>query len=209
MDLHADGECIAKSDDNTDDDIDATDDDAEDYSLPALDPLSAVIELCRIAANPKASEAVLKRIRRAERAATAAEQKCEIAQAKLEQRQAALDVRTAELDERERVIAERETAFEDQVREGYDNLRAYYNEIRQADRSLRYRVLALADLLHGYNPTLQDLPDWPEIQRTIGLPVDPPPAPPAEQEMRNVRHDWAGSVFSPDSTVTRTITASE
>jgi septal ring factor EnvC (AmiA/AmiB activator) len=187
------------------------DDDTESLPAPApVDRFADALALLTTMRNAKEIEVALKRLRRLERDIAAAEAKLAAVTTKAEQTAAALAEREAASDARAAALDTREAEVEDQIREAHDHLRAYHSEIRQADRSLRYRVLASADLLHGYNPTLQELPDWPEIQRTIGLSVDPPLAPPADhQEVRNVRHDWAGSVFSPDSTVTRTITVNE
>ena len=152
-------------------------DDTEDFSTPAMvDPFAVLIELCRIAANPKAAEVVLKKIRREVVAAGAREQRCAIAAAKLEQKQAALDARAAELDQRERAITQREDEFAASCQEARDNLAGYYNSIAEADRHIRYRILSHADLLGGYNPALQDLPSWDVLKRlVVGLPDDPPP----------------------------------
>jgi hypothetical protein len=183
------------------------DEEIETLSTPAPgDRFADVLGLLAAVRNGKVTEAALKRLRKLERDIAAGEAKLAALTAKAEQKQAALDARTAELDGRKTALDTRETAFEDQVREAHDHLRAYYSEIRQADRSLRYRVLASADLLHSYNPTLQELPDWPEIQRTIGLPVDPTPEPVAEVSLENTRTDWTGRhTFLADSTLTRTI----
>jgi hypothetical protein len=70
---------------------------------------------------------------------------------------------------------------------------------------LRYHVLAAADLLHGYNPTLQELPSWQAIQQMTGLPIDPSPEPVAEPLQQNTRTDWTGHTFLDDSTLTRTV----
>jgi hypothetical protein len=60
-------------------------------------------------------------------------------------------------------------------------------------------------LLHGFNERLQDLPDWPVIKQMIpGLPADLP-APTAEVVSENVREDWTGHIFTPGSSLTRSI----
>jgi hypothetical protein len=87
-----------------------------------------------------------------------------------------LTARAAELDQRERAIAARENEFTASIEEARDHLRGYYDSVAEADRHLRYRVLNHADLLHGYNSQLQQLPDWSAIRRlVVGLPPDPPP----------------------------------
>jgi hypothetical protein len=93
-----------------------------------------------------------------------------------EETKAALDARAAELAAREAAITKREDEFAASIEEARANLRQYYDSIVEEDRRLRWRVLNHADLLHGYNAALQDLPDWPAIRRlVVGLPPDPPP----------------------------------
>src|SRR5262249_14657168 len=151
-----------------------------------VDPLALVIELvlavCKIAASPKAAEAALNKIRRAARAAATAEQRSVVAEAQAEQvnaalseRVAALDARAAELDAQAADLSPRAAEFETSLAEARDHLRGYYDSVADADRRLRYHVLAHADMLHGFNERLQDLPDWPAIKQMVpGLPDDPP-----------------------------------
>jgi hypothetical protein len=196
-------------DDNTETDIDDTDDDT-DYSPPAPDPFIAVLTLCRLAANPKAGEAMLRRIRKAERAATAAEERCATAEAKLEQRQAALDARTAELEARESAISEREGALEASLEQARDGLCEYYDDLADTDRRIRFRIAHSHGLLVGFSERLQSLPTWEQIRQLVpGLPDDPPPAPVAAVIHENTRTDWTGHHFLADSTLTRTVGGAE
>ena len=143
---------------------------------PALDPFSAAIVLIDLALNPKATKAALKKLAQLDKSIGAAEQKLAAVQAQAEQTAAALAERAAELDRREAANERRETEFAASLQEARYNLRGYYDHIAEADRHLRYRILSHANLLHGYNAQLQDLPDWPAIRRlVVGLPDDPPP----------------------------------
>jgi hypothetical protein len=190
--------------DDTDDNTDETDD--TEYFPPAPDPFAAVLTLCRLAANPKAGEAMLRRIRKAERAATAAEQRCATAEAKLEQRQAALDARASELDELTRAIAGRETAFEASLEQARDDLREFYDDLADTDRRIRFRIAHSNGLLDGFNERLQSLPTWEQIRQLVpGLPDDPPPPSAAEIVSRNVREDWTGHSFLAESSLTRSV----
>jgi hypothetical protein len=136
----------------------------------------------------------------------AAEQKLAALTARTEQRQAALVEREAELAARSAEIERRETELEASLREAQDYLRQYHNNLAQEDRRIRYRILSSADLLHGYNERLQELPDWPAIKQMIpGLPADLPAAPPAEVVSRETREDWTGHTFIAGSTLTRSV----
>jgi hypothetical protein len=187
----------------TDDDTDT--DDTEDYSTTA-DPVLVALELCRIASNPKTIASAVKRLRRLDRQYSETEAKCAALAAQAQQTATALEERAAELAAREAALDARETAFAVSIAEARDNLRQYHDSLAQEDRRVRYRILSHADLLHGYNSRLQDLPDWPAIKQMIpGLPADLPAAPAAEVITSEVREDWAGNVFVPGSSLTRTV----
>ena len=162
--------------------------------------------LFRIASSPKTTAAAYKKQRQAERKEAAAEQKTAALTAQAEQTTAALTEQATAIAAARAALEECKAAFAASIEEAHDHLRGYYNSIAEADRHLRYRIMNYAGLLHGYNAQLQDLPDWPAIKRMIpGLPADLPAAPPAEVVSENVREDWAGSVFVPGSTLTRSI----
>ena len=169
------------------------------------DPFALAIGLCQIATNAKAIEPALKRLRKLGRDIAKAEQKLAAATAQTEEKQAALAERLAEIDARERAITDREDTFAASLAEARDNLRAYYDNIAEADRHVRYRVMSYADLLGGFNPTLQDLPTWPQIRQLVAdLPEDLPAATEVIRQ-ENAREDWTGNVFVPGSTLTRSI----
>jgi hypothetical protein len=148
----------------------------DDGYAPAADPVLIAFTLIDLALNPKAAKAGLKQLVKLDKSIAAAEQKLAALTAQAEQTQAALAARAAELDQRERAITERENEFTASIEEARAHLRGYYDSVAEADRHLRYRVLNHADLLHGYNSQLQQLPDWPAIRRlVVGLPPDPPP----------------------------------
>jgi hypothetical protein len=158
--------------DYDDDNTDATA--AASHSMP--DPFALAIGLCQIAANAKAIEPALKRLRKLGRDIAKAEQRLAGLSAAAEQTNAELAARTAAIDERERALDARATAFESELQEARDELHNYYRHVQEEDKRLRYRVMAHANLLSNYHPTLQDLPDWPVIRRLVaGLPDDPPP----------------------------------
>jgi hypothetical protein len=195
--------------DQDDDNID----DTADIGAPALDRVTAAIafvdfaaDLYDLAANHKAYKARLTKLRRLERDIAAAEQKLAALTARTEQTEAALAEREAELAARDAEIERRESSFEVSLAEARDHLRAYYDSLADTDRRIRYRILSSADLLHGFNERLQDLPSWQQIKQLVpNLPDDLPAAPPVEVVSENVREDWAGSVFTPGSSLTRTV----
>jgi uncharacterized protein (DUF3084 family) len=113
------------------------------------DPFVLAISLCQIAANAKAIEPALKKLRRLGRDLEKAEAKRKAITAEIEQKQAELAARAAALDERERVLDARATEFESSLQEARDNLAGYYNHIAEADRHIRHRVLSYAGLLGG------------------------------------------------------------
>jgi hypothetical protein len=174
------------------------DDDEETESLPAPalpDRFGDALALCRIA-NNKTVATQLKKLRRVNRQIADAEARVIAVQDQAEQFQAALDARAAAADERERAITQREDEFAASLQEARDNLRGYYDSIAEADRHIRYRILSSADLLHGYNAQLQDLPSWDVLKRlVVGLPDDPPPL--ERDVVSQVRIDPSDTFFDP------------
>jgi hypothetical protein len=189
----------------SDDDTNTDEHDGNGYAEPVMDPFTVALSLCQIAAKPATYAAALKKLRKLGRDIAAAEQKLAALTDQAEQKLAEFAARAVAIDERERAISERESSFEASLREAHDSLRQYHDNLAQEDRRIRYRILSHADLLHGYNSRLQDLPDWQQIKQMVpGLPPDLPATPPAEVVSENVREDWSGNVFAP-STLTRSI----
>ena len=192
-------------DDDTND-TDEHDDSDHDHSTPAMDPFLTAIALCQIAERAKPITVALKKLRTLTRAIGTAERKLAALTTEAEQTKAALAEREAEFAAREAALDARTAEFEASLAEAHATLRASHDSLAQEDRRIRYRILSAADLLHGYNERLQDLPDWVAIKQMIpGLPDDLPAASTAEVVSENVREDWAGSVFVPGSTLTRSI----
>jgi hypothetical protein len=191
------------------------DHDTDDTEPTMVDPFAVVIELCHVAANPKAAEAVLKKLRRANSAAAAAEQRCAVAAAKLEQREAELAARAAALDVREAAIAEREAGIESSLADARDELvereqniarleTAWHNLGEPADvlsgfRSPEYSPLQKARMAHGQQPGKD--PD-----RLLFAEPDAAPAAQIDALIRrdvgDARSDAQGNAFAP-STLTR------
>ena len=190
-------------------DYDGTDDieeDREDFPAPAADSFLTAIALCQVAERPKPIASALKKLRKLGRAIAAAEQKLAALTARTEQAEAEFAARAAALDEREHALDARAVEFEASLAEAHAALRASHENLSEVDKRIRYRILSSANLLHGFNERLQDLPDWRAIKQMIpGLPDDPPTASPAEVVSENMREDWAGNIFVPGSTLTRTI----
>jgi hypothetical protein len=172
---------------------DADDNTAANHSMP--DPFVLAISLCQVAANAKAIEPALKKLRKLGRDLEKAERKLAAVTAQAEQKQTELAARAAAIDERALALDARATEFESSLQEVRDNLAGYYNSIAEADRHIRYRILSHADLLGGYNPALQDLPSWDVLKRlVVGLPDDPPPL---EREITShLRIDAFSDTFS-------------
>jgi hypothetical protein len=158
-----------------DEDTDEHDDSDRGSSAPAADPVLIALQLCALANNKTVATAI-KKLRRLDRQFADTQAKIAAVTAAAEQKAAALAEREAACDARERALDDRATEFESSLQEARDHLRGYYDSIAEADRHLRYRILNHADLLHGFNAQLQDLPSWPAIrQLVVGLPPDPPP----------------------------------
>jgi hypothetical protein len=205
---------------NQDDDeqIAGVEEDAEDFSAPAMvDPVAAALALTdlvdtlhkayKLAITDKANRARLRAVAKLDRQAADAVAVRDEAQAAAAVIVAKIEHDTNALAERERAHDAREAAFEASLREAHDNLRQYYDNLAQEDKRIRYRILSSADLLHGYNARLQELPSWPAIKQMIpGLPADLPATPPAEVVTREVTTDWTGShSFIAGSTLTRSV----
>jgi hypothetical protein len=197
---------------NIDDETDDAADEAgngHDFgsAMEQIDLFGAAIALCQVAQRAKAVEGALKRLRKIGRDTLVAERKLADIEARAADTAAALAEREAELDRRQAAIERRETELEVSLREAHDSLRQYHDNLAQQDRRIRYRILSSADLLHGYNERLQELPDWPAIKQMIpGLPPDIPATPPAEVVSENVREDWTGQhTFIAGTTLTRTV----
>jgi hypothetical protein len=155
----------------------------------------AIIAARDLALSAKIKPAEIKKRAKFERGFVDIQAKCAALTAHAEETKATLDERAAELDRREAANERRETEFAASIEEARDHLRGFYDHIAEADRHLRYRVLSHANLLHGYNAQLQDLPDWPAIRRqVVGLPDDPPPI---EREIASSpRIDGLSDIFS-------------
>jgi len=176
---------------------DEHDDTAADTGMPAADPVLIAFTLIDLALNPKAAKAGLKQLVKLNKDIGIAEEKFVNLQNQAAEIETALTQRAAELDAREAAITKREDEFAAATEEARNHLRGYYDSVAEADRRLRYRILSHADLLHGYNAQLQDLPDWPAIRRQIvGLPDDPPPL---EREVAAPRIDSLSDTFSDPS----------
>jgi hypothetical protein len=164
-----------------------------DYSAPMADPVLIALELCKLA-NNKTVAAAIRKLCKLDRQYADIQAKCAALSTHAEETKAALDARAAEVAARETEIARREDEFAASIEEARAHLRGYYNSIAEADRHLRYRVLNHADMLHGYNSQLQELPDWPAIRRlVVGLPPDPPPL---ERDVSYPRIDALSDTFS-------------
>jgi hypothetical protein len=195
------------------DDIDDTDEHDADHGnghramADFLELLAnAIIAVRDLALDEKIKPAELKKLAKLERRLASNQTKLAAIEAHAEQTATALEARAAELDRREAANSAREAAFETSLCEAHDSLRQYYDNLAQEDRRIRYRILSHANLLHGYNAQLQDLPDWQAIRRMVpDLPADLPAAPPAEVISENVREDWAGHRFIAGTTLTRTV----
>jgi hypothetical protein len=191
-------------DDNDTDDHDADHGNGIASFLELL--AEAIIAARDLALSAKIKPAEIKKRAKFERGLVDIQARCAALTAHAEQTKAALDERAAELDAHEAETERRATEREASLREAYDHLRGYYDRIAEADRHLRYRLLSYANLLHGYNARLQDLPDWPAIKQMIpGLPPDLPVTPPAETAVREVTTDWTGHTFIAGSTLTRSV----
>src|SRR5215472_2942886 len=145
-------------DQDDDEQIDDTNDDTDNYSAPAADPVLVALELCKLA-NNKTVAAAIKKLRRLDRQFADTQAKVAALTTEAERMEAALAARAAELAAREAEIERRATEFENSLQEARDNLREYHNSITDADRRIRRRILSSADLLVGFNERLQDLPD--------------------------------------------------
>jgi hypothetical protein len=179
-----------------------------DYSpaVEEIDLFGAAIALCQVAQRAKTVEAALKRLRKIGRDTLVAERKLAAVEARAADTAAALAEREAELAAREAAITKRADEHAAAIEEARDHLRAYYDRIADMDRRIRYRIMASADLLHGFNERLQELPDWPAIKQMIpGLPPDLPAAPAPEAVARETREDWTGHTFIAGSTLTRSV----
>jgi hypothetical protein len=141
------------------------DDHNHDHSM--ANPVLIAFTLIDLALNPKAAKAGLKQLVKLNKDIGIAEEKFVNLQSQAAEIETALTARVAAIDARAAEIERRETSFEASMEEARDHLRAYYDRIIEADRHIRYRVLSHADLLHGYNAALQDLPDWPAIRRLV------------------------------------------
>jgi hypothetical protein len=187
-----DGSAMNIDDDDTDDNHDTGD---HGDGIAILELLAEAIIAARdLALNAKIKPAELKKRAKFERGLVDIQAKCAALTAHAEETKAALDERAAELDARAAQTERRATECEASLREAYDHLRGYYDNLAQEDRRIRYRILTSADLLHGYNSQLQDLPSWQVIrQLVVGLPDDPPPL---EREVAHPRIDALSDTFS-------------
>jgi hypothetical protein len=203
-------------DQDDDEQIDGVEEHTEDFSAPALvDPVAAAIALTDLVAEfskayklvttDKAKAARLRAVAKLDRQAADAVAVRDEARAEAAAIVAKIECDTNALAERERAFDAREAAFEASLREAHESLRQYHDNLAQEDRRIRYRILSHANLLHGFNERLQDLPDWRQIKQMVpDLPADPA-TPPAEVVSRETREDWTGHTFIAGSSLTRSV----
>src|SRR5262249_28281994 len=154
----------------------------------------------------KTIAAALKKLRKLGRDIAAAQERLAAVTAEAEAKKAALAEREAAIDARASALDERETAFASSLTDARDELREHHARLEQTNQVLVYRIMSSAGILGEWTPQLQSLPDWQQLRRMVaGLPDDLPAAPFAEVVSQNVREDWSGNVFVPDSTLTRSI----
>jgi hypothetical protein len=180
-------------------------DNGHDYSVLELDSFATAIALCEIAQRAKPIATALKQLRKVGRDIAAAEAKLAAVTAQAEQKQAMLAERSAALDGRERTLDERESAFAVSAQDVRDELRQHHNRVEQAHRQLVHRIMSSSGILGNWNFDLQDPPTWQQLRRMIADLPDDLPAPAPEAVTREVTQDWAGNVFVPGSSLTRTI----
>jgi hypothetical protein len=175
------------------------------HSPSVADPVLIAFTLIDLALNPKAAKAGLKQLVKLDKDIGVAEQKLAAVTAQTEQKQAMLAERSAALDARERALDERESALAVSAQDVRDELRQHHNRVEQAYRQLVHRIMSTAGILGEWNWDLQSPPSWEQLQRRIAnLPPDLP-APASEAVTREVTQDWAGNVFVPGSSLTRTV----
>ena len=142
---------------------------------PALDPFTAALVLIDLALNPKATKAALKKLAQVDKSIGAAEQKLVAVTAQVEQTNNALAERESAIAAREKALDEREAGFADALKDAHATLRQYYDSIAAEDTRVRYRIMAHANLLHGFNERLQILPSWQQLRQMVpDLPADLP-----------------------------------
>jgi len=191
-----------------DDDTDEHDGGDRGHSASAADPVLVALQLCAVA-NNKTVAAAIKKLRRLDRQYADTQAKVAALTTEAERTEAELAERTAELAARQAEIERRETEFAASLQEARDHLREYHDSLADTDRRIRYRILSSADLLHGFNERLQDLPSWQQIKQLVpGLPDDLPAVPPTEAVFQEVREDFTGHTFVSGSTLTRSINQS-
>jgi hypothetical protein len=202
--------------DDEEPDDDGNHDDGNGYAPAMVDPVAAAIALTdlvdtlykayKAAITDKANKARLRAVVKLDQQAANAVTVRDEAQAQAAAIVAKIERDTTAFAERARVLEEREAKFEASVAEAHAHLRKFYDGLAEEDRRIRYRIMASADLLHGYNERLQSLPDWQQIKQMVpDLPPDQP-ALVAEAASREVTTDWTGQHnFIAGSSLTRTV----
>ncbi|HZV07280.1 MAG TPA: hypothetical protein VE999_19510 [Gemmataceae bacterium] len=143
-----------------------------DTDMPTAIPSSAfddAIALIKLAADPKAFQARLNEL-------TAAGTKAREEKAAAVKAQSELAARVAELDKREASLDALRSQLSDKsdfVEERHAELKTVAASLRKLETTLKMRILNHAGALEGFDPKLQSLPDWAEIDAEIGIPRDP------------------------------------
>jgi hypothetical protein len=123
------------------------------------------------------------------------------------EQEAALQQREVALETRERQLKVKQYEFEKRLEEATAQLRASYASLVASDNAMKMRILNYAGMLAGFNPTIQQLPDWSALERMLGV-VD------AITEMQDTptvltREGWVGEKFSEQTTLTRSVPTAE
>jgi hypothetical protein len=86
-----------------------------------------------------------------------------------------------------------------------DEFRQCHARLELVHRQLVHRIMSTAGIAGNWNFDLQGVPSWEQLRRQIADLPDDLPAPAAETVTENVRHDWAGSEFIANTTLTRSV----
>jgi hypothetical protein len=185
-------------------------DDTADTEATMPDPFTLAIELCRVAAKPATYAAAVKKLRKLGRDIVAAEQKLSQLQADAAVIAAKAESDASAIAEQSRVLDAREVALASQAADVRDELRQHHARLEQTHRQLIHRIMATTGILGEWNWNLQSPPTWEQLrQRIADLPADLPAASPTETITAEVREDWTGNVFVPNSTLSRSIKQTE
>ena len=137
-------------------------------SAPAADRFADLFALLHLFENRDAIQAAARELRELE--IRIAVERENLADVKAERGD--FDAKALMLDQAEGELQLRELEQNARFDDARQELVAHHRRLTEIESAIKFRLLQHAGVLAGFDPRLQNIPDWSVIDRLIGAPVD-------------------------------------